>query len=264
MIDELIVRRGTGETGPHRIDESLIRKLLTDKEISKLQYWIESRHRNKPLQYILGHQPFLNYSIVVRPPVLIPRWETEEIVDRLLQRIDKTKEMRILDLCCGSGCISVALAGHLPKATVDGVDISEACIRLSKLNARRNLKDLSRIAFHKADIMTSDLEQFKNYDLVVCNPPYVTPNEYKSLDADVKNWESAIALVTKDQQGVEFFERVASASYLYSSAAKLVFEVGESQGLAVKRIMEANGFHSEVYQDLAGRDRSIEGVRSRS
>jgi release factor glutamine methyltransferase len=259
MVDELMLRRGRGETGPNRIDERIIRDTLTEKELAKLQYWIESRHRNKPLQYILGHQPFLNHSIIVRPPVLIPRWETEEIVDRILKSTDKTKEMRILDLCCGSGCISIALADHLPKATVDGVDISDACIRLSKLNARRNLKDVSRVSFHQADIMSTELERFEKYDLVVCNPPYVKPSEYASLDADVKEWESPVALVTSDQDGVEFYERVAGASFLFRSSAKLVFEIGESQGELVKEIVEKHGFTSTIFQDLAGRVRSVEG-----
>jgi release factor glutamine methyltransferase len=110
--------------------------------------------------------------------------------------------------------------------------------------------------------MTDDLRELGGYDLVVSNPPYVTPTEYAHLDREVKDWESPIALVTRDSKGIEFYERIASMRHLYKPNSKLVFEIGESQGKLVKQIMETYGFDSAVYQDLAGRDRTVVGIKN--
>jgi release factor glutamine methyltransferase len=108
--------------------------------------------------------------------------------------------------------------------------------------------------------MSEDLDAFCDYDIVISNPPYITPLEYQSLYVDVKDWESRVALVTKDALGLEFYQRIVTAKHLYKPGAKLVFEIGESQGSLVKSLMEEHGFISTIHKDLAGRDRSVEGI----
>jgi HemK-like putative methylase len=123
MMDEIISRRSVGRPKKEQFSE---------KELQKLQYWINCRHRKKPLQYILNNQPFLSHKIIVRPPVLIPRWETEHWVDSLIQSINTKKKLKVIDICSGSGCISIALSHALQNSVIDSIDILPACIQLAR------------------------------------------------------------------------------------------------------------------------------------
>jgi release factor glutamine methyltransferase len=260
MLEELFERNGY----QRQVNDSNLERLaqhLQPKQLQKLNYWIDSRCRNKPLQYILGNQPFLGSKILLRPPVLIPRWETEEWTQDVIQMYKSKPPQRILELCSGSGCISIALAKAFPNATIDALDNSESCFKLSRLNARKSLSDSNRLTFHLVDIMTDQIQAFRSYDLIVSNPPYVTPQEYKNLDAVVKDWESRTALVTQDPRGLEFYHRIASCKSLFAKDSCLVFEIGNQQGKEVKEILLQNGFQCvTVKMDLAGQDRCVKGV----
>ncbi|KAG1121915.1 hypothetical protein G6F42_011968 [Rhizopus arrhizus] len=150
-------------------------------------------------------QPFCELDIVTRPPTLIPRWETEEwtykVIEMLKNQLSTVqKPLRILDVCTGSGCISLALAKHLPKDSVHitGLDISTKAISLSHHNLDLHRSQLQNpVEFHVQDVFQYTPQD--DIHLIVSNPPYITDEEYETLDPDVKNWEDARALVAPDQ-----------------------------------------------------------------
>lgn len=251
----------------------------SEKEILKLKFWISCRAKGKPLQYCLGNQPFMDLEIKLRQPVLIPRWETEEWTENLVNEIKKeignsNSPKRILELCTGTGCVSLALAKHLPTSKIgkifqtaiyressDAIDISKHSILLAKLNQKRlkiGCSD-SRLSFHQADLFNDqDLKKFGNYNLVVSNPPYIPLKEYNQLDPSVKDFEDEGALLTRDDEGIEFYQRISQSKWLFSKGSKLVFEIGAQQGKLVTKILKDLDFNNvTVTKDSAGRDRVV-------
>ncbi|KAJ1889793.1 hypothetical protein LPJ66_007839 [Kickxella alabastrina] len=261
---------------------------------------------HKPLQYILGNQPFGQANISLRPPVLIPRWETEEWMLRLAGMLNihaeasSAKEvgqrpLNILDACTGSGCIALGLACGLAPglATITGVDISNEAIALAEENLALN----SMLIKNKAGFFNLDLQApvaaprlrdiASSWDIIVSNPPYVTPSEYSELDPDVKEWEDIRALVPLpadadpckvqlrelDPSGVSFIVQLAklaqelgvadsqNTSLAGTALPRLVVEIGgEKQVEPVCQAMHDHGFNStEVWKDMAGVDRVVLG-----
>lgn len=259
MIEELMERRKT-PMPTAEFTEAFALESLSVKELNKLNWWIRSRGREKPLQYCLGWQTFLDLRIALRPPVLIPRWETEEWTDRLIKKLQnsQSRPKRILELCAGSGCISLALAKAFPDAQVTGLDISTASNRLSRVNQRRN--GVSNLRFQLVDLFSPRIKEFAQFDLVVSNPPYVSQKEYAVLDPSVKDWEDPRALLTTDDDGVEFYEHISKSKHLLADNALLVFEIGETQGRLVSSIMAKNDFCNIIVEkDSAGSDRTVSG-----
>ena len=268
MVQELVSRRkpllGQLEKPKHSI--------LSHSEWNRLENWVTQRQKGKPLQYVLGSQPFAGLSIRLRPPVLIPRWETEEWTLRLIESLQsshslssttRTKPVRILELCSGSGCISLALAHHLSFVTIDALDISKAAITLSRLNERKLGISSTRLCFHLEDIFSSNLERFRDYDIVVANPPYITPSDYATLDHSVKGYEDIRALKTSDDQGLEFYKRIVNCTWLFRNPpCRLIVEIGHQQNHLVSQLLQNHGFESiVVFKDLAGRNRCVEAVK---
>ncbi|KAH8550400.1 S-adenosyl-L-methionine-dependent methyltransferase [Umbelopsis sp. PMI_123] len=244
---------------------------LTFHDAQRLTDMVKDRvEHHKPLQYILGSQPFCDLDIVTRPPTLIPRWETEEWVYRLLEHLNQHHgKRRILDLCTGSGCIALALARHLDQGTADihAVDISSSALSLARLNASLLSSQLANpVKIEKMDVLNT--EDFKlggaPYDLIVSNPPYVTQAEYAELTADVKEWEDHDALVA-DNDGMAFHLHIANVigkhNVLSSSQSwpRLVMEIGGTHQVdRLTKALKDNGLlRVEVWKDLASRDRSI-------
>ncbi|KAJ2558703.1 hypothetical protein EV175_000669 [Coemansia sp. RSA 1933] len=289
---------------------------LTPVQWAWLRQAIKDRTElNKPLQYIIGDQLFGKANIEVRPPVLIPRWETEEWVLRLAGLIGAHKTslgdggaygepLNILDACTGSGCVSLGLASELPPDTINalGVDVSPDAISLALENLALNqaLLNGNTVRFKKLDLMAADAaaqltttgtDGFGNrgWDIIVSNPPYVTPTEYDGLELDVRDWEDRRALVPPalkeedrlhnakethaafvgdDPSGLSFVVRLAKLSAEICQTGKndsrlprLVVEIGGTHQVeAACRIMKDHGLLStEVWKDMAGRDRVVLG-----
>ncbi|KAI9251410.1 S-adenosyl-L-methionine-dependent methyltransferase [Phascolomyces articulosus] len=249
--------------------------------------------RHKPLQYILGTQPFGELDIVTRPPTLIPRWETEEWVHRLIDILlphllllkknnKKTAPFRILDLCTGSGCIGLSLATQLPSCHIVAIDISKEAILLAqenyKINHAQVLQQNSMIEFKQLDIFAQNametmmLRDQSPFDLIVSNPPYVTMDEYQSLDPDVKEWEDPRALVA-NEQGMAIHQRIIE---LANNGLLLRSSQQEEEDRKIPRlVMEFGGTHQvkplkqmimkdkilfkdvQVWKDLADKDRVV-------
>ena len=218
----------------------------------------------KPLNYLLGWVPFCDLKIIVESPILIPRPETEELVTWLLEQLQPVRDqgLRILDLCTGSGCIALALAKHLPKAQIVGIDINPQAVALANKNKEHN-------RIHNAEFIESDLYQKldpnKPFDLIVSNPPYISHAEYQQLSSQIKQWEDRNALVA-DNEGLLFYERIARAARSYlkhnSTVVKhripcIVVELGTSPK-AVQKIFADNGFGTvSVHRDLQGVERWV-------
>lgn len=236
---------------------------LTPGQYDKLMEWVkEITESNKPIQYILGTVPFLDLTIQVMPPVLIPRPETEEWCATLIEYLKRTnlRELTILDLCTGSGCIALALAQAFAKSTVYASDISPQALDLAQKNA--DLNHISNVIFTLSDLYT----EYKNikFDLIVANPPYITAEEYNSLDASVAQWEDPQALVT-EQHGLKIIQKIIEQAPDFLKKSPLLFpqvwiEIGYQQGFSVSEIFKKYNFEPKILKDLYKNDRVVIGI----
>jgi len=215
----------------------------------------------EPLQYILGEQEFMSLSFKVTPAVLIPRSDTEVLVEEAIRLLKGRQAPKILDLGTGSGAIAVSLAYYLPEAQVWAVDISEDALAVARENASRHNVD-ARICFYHGDLFAPLPPQMK-YDLIVSNPPYVGEAEYEELPADVKK-EPVLALLG-GEDGLEFYSRIAAQAPLFiEKGGALLLEIGWRQAEQVKGLLAENGFSPvSILPDLGGRDRVVFAGRSR-
>jgi release factor glutamine methyltransferase len=241
---------------------------LSDQHQARLNQWLDKLINKKmPLQYLIGAVPFNNVEILVEPPVLIPRPETEEWTIRLINQLKqlKNQELTILDIGSGSGCIALAIAHALPKATIYATDIADNAIALTQKNALHNR--ISNIKCIKADIYDG-LPLNLKFDLIISNPPYIAPNEWKQLDESVTRWEDKTALVA-NKEGLAIIETIinqACSFVKYNSELEekklpnIVLEIGYKQAEAVTRLMKQAGFLMiKIAQDLEGKDRVVSG-----
>ncbi len=235
---------------------------LSEKEKSIYREYIARRGKREPLQYILGEVEFFGVKLKVNNSVLIPRPETELLVEYILNNTKKAKEVRVLDIGCGSGNISIALAKNLPNAKVTGIDISAKAIELAKENAIIN-GVRNNIDFVEADIMNElPSNVIINYDLIVSNPPYVSTKEFENLQPEIKEYEPEIA-VTDFEDGLKFYRRISEkAKELLKENGKVYFELAEGQSKDVSKILERHGFENIlIKKDYNGIDRIISGER---
>ena len=217
---------------------------------------LEKRAERIPLQYITGEQDFMGLTFKVNPGVLIPRQDTETLVEEVLKAV--TPGMEVLDLCTGSGCIAVSLAKFVPGAKVQGVDISTEALKVSEENARRNGVN---VHFFLSD-MFGQVEG--KFDMIVSNPPYIPTGEIQGLMPEVKDFEPHLALDGKED-GLWFYRILAGEGKKYlKPKGTLMVEIGCDQGKDVSRIFKDNGYCDiKVIKDLAGLDRVVTGKDER-
>jgi len=238
---------------------------LTKQQENKLNKLVMQRCKDhKPLQYILGSVPFCNLDIIVRPPILIPRPETEEWCTWLIDKIKKLEprvkdSLRILDLCCGSGAIGLALAKAFPRASVIGSDINDKALDLSCENKQHN--GITNIDFVHSDLFENLSGHF---DIIVSNPPYISQQEWKSLQPEVREWEDVDALVA-DDEGLAIYKKLIAQAPIYleknphfvsKRVPQIILEIGSGQGENVSALLKKNGFSTiHIGKDGAGKDR---------
>ena len=220
---------------------------------------------HKPLQYILGSIPFLSLEITVRPPILIPRPETEYWCSVIIEQLKNLKNERltILDLCTGSGCIALAFAQSFPQAHVYAVDLSSDACGLTEENALRN--NITNITIVQSDLF-SVLPREVKFDLIVSNPPYISPQEWTTLEESVRRWEDTSALVA-EQGGLALLKKIIQEAPAWLSCNKemaargmpeLVLEIGSTQGEAVLSLCREFGYKKiMVHEDQFKRDRFV-------
>ncbi|HPF50646.1 MAG TPA: peptide chain release factor N(5)-glutamine methyltransferase [Draconibacterium sp.] len=209
----------------------------------------------EPIQYILGETEFFDLKLKVNPNVLIPRPETEELVNWILES-EIAQQSKILDIGTGSGCIALALKANLPESDVWGVDISEKALETASNNAKLNKLEVN---FRKADILHFDVSNWAELDVVVSNPPYVRLSEKQLMQKNVLDFEPVGALFVPDDDPLLFYRAIAEFSM--NSLRKngfLFLEINEYLGAETVDLLEETGFRNvEIRMDLFGKNRMI-------
>jgi len=212
---------------------------------------IISRRKDKePLQYILGETEFYGYTIKVDKSVLIPRPETELLVERIIAEENDIKN--ILEIGTGSGALVIALAKKMNGIVIDATDISEDALRIAEQNAMLNQVDIN---IFKSDIFDNVLNK---YDLIISNPPYISLTDYEELPVEIKDFEPKSALLA-DDNGLFFYNKILQkAKDHLTESGKIYFEIGYDQAKKITEIAKENGFSNiKVFKDLNGFDRIV-------
>lgn len=237
--------------------------ILDDKAIETYRAHIKKRATHYPVQYITGTQDFMGMTFFVNENVLIPRQDTEILVENVLKLIDlvKTdKTISVLDMCTGSGCIAISIS-KLLNVDVTAVDISAKALEMAKNNAKNlgadKVKFIQSNLFEKIN-MNNGVEHSQRYDIIVSNPPYIPSKVVDGLMPEVLEYEPRLAL-DGTEDGLEFYRRITEQSLQYiSEDGWLCYEIGCEQGKDVTRIMLDNGYEDvKVIKDLAGLDRVV-------
>ncbi|MBP0128364.1 MAG: peptide chain release factor N(5)-glutamine methyltransferase [Nitrospira sp.] len=235
-------------------------RLLSSSELAATRGLIARRVGREPLQYILGTQEFCGLEFEVSPAVLIPRPETELLVEYVTQRISTARQATIVDVCTGSGCIAVAIARLRPHARVLAIDLSSSALHVARRNAIRHGVG-ERITWLEGDLLGPLAEQGVEglVDVIVSNPPYIAEAEWATLQPEVKLFEPRGALVA-GPQGTELHERLLQEAARYLAPGGVVLlEIGAGQARGLRRIVEqlpGYKFHRLVY-DKAGLERVV-------
>jgi release factor glutamine methyltransferase len=223
-------------------------EVLTSRQLLKIEKLLLKRINREPLQYIIKSVEFYRLLLHINRNVLIPRPETEYLVDMIIRENSKVKS--ILDIGTGSGAIALALKHAFPKATVLGTDISLPALRMAIANARRlNI----HATFRKSNVY----EKIKgHFDVIVSNPPYLTENEYNNSQPEIKNFEPKQALQA-DDNGLQIYDKILGQAVEYlNPGGKVYFEIGYQQAEQISFLAQKNGFTSmEKRKDLNGFDR---------
>lgn len=230
---------------------------LSENEKELYREYLTRRSKFEPLQYILGYTEFFGLKIFVNQNVLIPRPETELLVETIIKHYKSDSAMSILDIGTGSGAISIALAKNL-NCNITAIDISTKALETARYNADFN-NVLDKIQFKEVDILNPTFDLPK-YDIIVSNPPYVSKDEYLTLQNEIKNFEPLIA-VTDNFDGLLFYKKISEfgKSHLNNNG-KLFFELGKGQFDAVKSIMQEKGYSNiEIVKDYSNIERIIVG-----
>lgn len=244
----------------------LIKKeeVISTEHLSKLQHILTELNSGKPLQYILGETVFYGFPFKVNSAVLIPRPETEELVEWVIECAELSDVtgagLRILDIGTGTGCIAVSLNKSLPNAKVSALDVSQEAIDIASDNAFINKVD---IKFIHTDIRTYTTDQ--TFDIIVSNPPYITQREKEEMHNNVLDHEPHLALFVGDEKPLEFYEAIADFAWVaLSDMGLLFFEINEHLGKETVEMLSAKSFiNIELKQDMQGKDRMIKCEKSR-
>ncbi len=225
---------------------------LTIEQSKEYENVLKKRAEHVPLQYITGEQEFMGLPFKVNPSVLIPRQDTETLVEEALKLVKPG--MKLLDMCTGSGCILISILKNVSNVEGFGVDISKQALLVAKENARLNNVEAS---FERSDLfeMVTD-----TYDVIVSNPPYIPTTVIDGLQPEVAQFEPFQALDGKED-GLYFYRKLVKECRKYlKEDGKILFEIGHDQGVAVSEMLTYAGFAKvRVVKDLAGNDRVVIG-----
>lgn len=231
---------------------------ISERECEAYMQLVEQRKSHIPLQHIIGYQEFMGLSFIVNENVLIPRQDTELLVEKAISLVEKIKmkrgkngKIKVLDMCTGSGCIAISMAKLCGNTEITAVDISEKALEVARENAERNHVDIR--------LQQSDLFEKINgeYDLILSNPPYIPTEVIKTLEKEVKEHEPMNAL-DGDKDGLAFYRRISQEAFAYlAKDGYLVCEIGHDQGNSVSLLLRKKASYVRVYKDLAENDRVV-------
>ena len=258
-IDMFFRLLGEAYMNMSRIQMSLnLERELTEAELLKFESALQRLLNHEPVQYIIGETEFYGLPMKVDKNVLIPRPETEELVEWVLQDL-KTSGVdnpRILDIGTGSGCIAISLAKNIPGAAVTALDVSVGALQVAKANA--NLNGVS-LDFDQIDIL--EVEKLSvSYDIIVSNPPYVRELEKHEIRPNVLENEPETALFVKDENPLLFYEKITKlAQAALKENGSLYFEINQYLGVETEQLLKKAGFVTELRKDFLGNDRMLKG-----
>ena len=254
---EMLLKKALGD-----VDSMYIRMYL-DKQLTEEQekYFLEmikERLNERPIAYIIGNREFMGLDFFVKEGVLIPRPDTETLVEEIINICNNRTGLNILDIGTGSGAITISLAKYLDKSHVISADISDIALEIASKNAISNNVD-ERIDFIKSDVF-SNVPKEEKFDLIVSNPPYIRKADIDGLDRQVKDFEPYNAL-EGGEDGLDFYRKITKESKAFlKNKGILAYEVGHDQAQDVSQIMQENGFEG-IYTkcDLQGFERVVIG-----
>lgn len=241
--------------------------LNLNKELTKEQYdeflgYINDRINGRPVAYIVGNREFMGLDFFVKEGVLIPRPDTETLVEEIIQLCkNKNEEINIVDIGTGSGAITVSLAKYIKNSKITSLDISDIPLEVGKINAVNNGVD-NRIEFLKSDVFTAIKNTEKKFDIIVSNPPYIPKKDIETLHTQVKDYEPYNAL-EGGEDGLDFYRQITEESIKYlKQGGILAYEVGHDQAEDVSKIMKYHGY-DKIYtkKDIQGIDRVVIGFK---
>jgi release factor glutamine methyltransferase len=236
-------------------------RALTNEELDTIKALVKRRRAFEPVAYLRGHRDFYGRTFRVDARVLVPRPDTETLIEVALDRLrGRDLSARVIDLCTGSGCVAVTLKLERPTIAVDATDLSADAIAVARDNARR-LGAVWNVSFGAGDLFTPRGEPRPVYDLVVANPPYIPTAEIATLQPDIKDHEPAIAL-DGGSDGLDLMRRIVEASTRWlRPGGAVALEIGAGQSAAVRAIFEKNGYSDvRATKDYGGVERVISGV----
>lgn len=221
---------------------------------------VNRRVKGEPIQYILGYREFMGFTMLVEPNVLIPRQDTETLVQAIIERINPEKETHILEWCTGSGCIAVSIASMCKNTIVTACDIDDQATVLAKKNSEKHHVQ-QRVNIKKLDLLQDTWgEMARNYDIICANPPYIASRDIDRLDQQIKDYEPHRAL-DGGKDGLVFYKQLAKKSPHYlKKGGFIAMEIGCDQGERVSALLKINGFENVmIIKDLAQLDRVVIG-----
>lgn len=234
---------------------------VEEKAAEEFMRLLELREKKMPVKYILGECEFMGHMFKVREGVLIPRPDTEILVESVIALVREHGYRRVCDVCTGSGIIGITVAKECEETSALCLDISGTALETARENAEA-LGVSERVEVEFSDLLEYPIERKLEFDVVVSNPPYIRAGEISGLMEDVRDYEPLIAL-SGGEDGLDFYRRITEQSLkLLRKGGLLAFEIGHDQRADVSKILEDSGFQCiEAYRDLSGNDRVVLGFR---
>ena len=227
---------------------------LSEEKFEQFNNLVKKRSKGEPIAYLLNKKDFWKYEFYVDKGILIPRPDSEIIIEQILRITDHKKNLRILDIGVGSGCLLLSVLKERKNFYGVGIDISKKCIDISNINASR-LDISKRVKFFKSDV---DNFRFGKYDLIISNPPYIKKLDFNNLKKDVINFEPRLALYGGLDGTSEIRKVINKSSELIKKNGKFILEIAYDQKNKIIKLLRDKGFYiNKVLKDLAGNDRCI-------
>ena len=227
---------------------------INNKQKNKFIFYLNKRKNKNPMSYILGYKFFWKYKFYINKSALIPRPESEHIIEQALRHMPFGKAMKILDIGTGSGCLVISLLKERPKCLANALDISKEALKVAKFNAKLHQLE-NKIKFFNIDI---DKFNSNKYDIVISNPPYINKVDLNRLDEDVKLYEPRLALYGGITGFDEIKKIIKKSSKLLKYNGKLIIEIGDKQKDYTKKILLKNGYYiNKICKDFSGKDRCL-------
>jgi len=257
-LTNIIIKTLLGVTKLHQI--YLADQTVTPTQIQSCIRICRELKTGKPVQYILGETSFYECRLKVTSATLIPRPETEELVDYVIKE-NKGFTGNIIDFGTGSGCIAIALARNLPGAKIFGIDISEEALEIAKENA---LVNNANVLFYKSDILNPGIGALPKAEIIISNPPYVRESEKKLMNRNVIDFEPHTALFVSDNDPLVFYRAILSiAEKILFPGGRVWFEINEALGNSMVDLLTSFGYiNIEVIKDINNRERIIKGLKN--